>query len=278
MRDAFADEPAQDTFLRAQARLRDEKPYQMPAMLGNADARLRPFLGMHRRAARAVVAVESVQPEGKVILQGGWAHGFAVGSELRAGNTRLHITQLLGLGRSVARVDAGSAPIQAGALLEIPRRNRSWWFSLTSPPGPYRLAVRDERTKQLVDDATVAGNRTYSIVLRRSGVPDTKRYYYVVVVDSHSNSHLIFPKTGSVENRFPIEDRAPAEIVLGDPSAFRVVRPYGIDTYFLLSTEEPLPDPSILERDAARARRVLLATQWSIERITFESVAPIRRR
>lgn len=277
MRDAAADEPAQDTFLRAQARLRDEKPYQMPAMLGNADARLRPFLGMHRSAVRAVIAVESVQADGQIILQGGWAHGLTIGSELRAGNTRLHITQLLGLGRSIARADTSSPAVQAGALLEIARRDHSWWFSLTSPPGPYRLAVRDERTKQLVEDGTVAGNRTYSIVLRQSQVPDGKRYYYVVVVDSRGHSHLIYPKTGSVENRFPIEDQAPAEIALGDPSAFRVVRPYGLDTYFLLSTEEPLPDPSILERDDARARRVLLKTRWSIERITYESVAQQRR-
>src|ERR1044071_640898 len=209
MRDAVADEPAQDTFLRAQARLRDEKPYQMPAMLGRADARLRPFLGMHRRAARAVIAVESGQPDGDVILQGGWAHGLVAGSELRTGNTRLHITQLLGLGRSIARPDADSATIHAGALLEIPRRDRSWWFSLTSPPGPYRLAIRDKRTQQLVEDGTVAGTHTYSIVLRRSQVPDGKRYYYVVVVDRRGNSRLLFPRTGSVENRFPIATNAP---------------------------------------------------------------------
>src|SRR6185436_163418 len=80
MRDAVAGEPARETFLRAQARLRDEKPYQMPAMLGNADARLRPFLGVHQQAARPVIAVESVQPNGEVLLQGGWAHGLAAGS------------------------------------------------------------------------------------------------------------------------------------------------------------------------------------------------------
>src|ERR1043166_1898324 len=74
LRDAVAGEPAQETFLRAQARLRTEKPYQMPAMLGNADARLRPFLDAHRGSARAVIAVESVQPDGAGILQGGGAH------------------------------------------------------------------------------------------------------------------------------------------------------------------------------------------------------------
>ncbi|PYQ31746.1 MAG: hypothetical protein DMF56_01155 [Acidobacteria bacterium] len=280
MRDAVADEPAEETFLRAQARLRNERPYQMPAMLGNADARLRPFLGMHRRAARAVIAVESVQQD-QIVVQGGWSHGLAVGSELRAAdNTRVRITQLLGLGRSVAQVSAGPSTIRAGALLEIVRRT-SRWYSLatpTDPSSPYHLAIRDERTKQTVDGATVIGSRIYSVVLRPSQMPRTPRYYYVFVVDSRGHSHLVFPKTGSVENRFPVDDRASSEITLGHPSAFRVVRPYGVDTYFLLSAEEPLPDPSILERDEARARRLLIETRWSLERITFESVAPTRRR
>jgi hypothetical protein len=149
-------------------------------------------------------------------------------------------------------------------------------MSLTSPDPemPYRLAIRDDQTRQPVRGATVIGNRVYSIVLHASQPPPlTRRYYYVFVVDSHGNSHLVFPRTGSVENRFPIGDSPAVEIPLGDPSAFRITRPYGIDTYFLLSTEEPLPNPSILEWDGVRARRALAATRWSIERITLRSVA-----
>lgn len=283
MRDATAGEPASETFLRAQARLRYEKAYQRPAMLGNADARTRPFLGTRRGVARAVVAVESLAPDGQVLLQGGWAHGLAIDSELRVAGeptTRLRITRILGLGRSVARVAAGSPNLRSGMLLEIVRPRGAWYASAvpTDPAAPYRLAIRDDRTKQPVGGTTVAGHRVYSVVLRRTQAPNMKRYYYVFVVDSRGSSHLVFPKTGSVENRFPIADEAPAEIALGAPSAFRVMQPYGLDTYFLLSTEEPLADPSILERDNARAERLLLATRWSLERITFESVAPPRRR
>jgi hypothetical protein len=449
MRDAVAGEPAQETFLRAQARLRGETPYQAPAMLGENSARLRPFLGMRAvpRAERTVVAVERVNPDGDVILQGGWAHGLALASELSPigdRRSRLRITQLLGLGRSIARMNAAlPASIRAGALLEVvawaapeggplrvwaphtlrdvvaigrrfaaatrarwitdplesapthllrPRDNgwelldregrttalanddaaaaaiarlhppdslfvqlpaaaviagidgvavvddprdadyllagrfdrkrieyawirpfignsdrrasglpqrTAWtsdpiqlrrdlvtlrrihaWFTLTSPPDTgisYRLAVRDRQTRQLVRDTTIVGGRVYDIVLRASEplpVEPTPRHYYVFVVDSYGNSRLVFPRTGSVENRFPIGDSAAADIDLGDPSAFRITRPYGIDTYFLLSTEEPLPNPSILEWDGVRARRALTATRWSIERITFESIGP----
>jgi hypothetical protein len=371
MRDAVIGEAAQETFLRAQARLRVDRADQAPAMLGNAQARLRPFLGTHRHRDRLVIAVERVA-DGEVILQGGWAHGLTVGTELSPlGNrlARVRVTQLLGLGRSVASTN--SSAIQTGALLEIVRwappperplrvfvprtlaisisetegimlvadagiadyllvhrshRDRieySWvrphmsdsdrgasglpvrtawtseslqlrrdlvtlrrihtWLSLPSPPdtpAPYRLALRDQRTKQLLDEPHVIGRRVYSIVLRTSEsspVPRIPRYYYVFMVDSHGNSHLLFPRTGSVENRFPIGDPTTAEILLGDPSAFRITRPFGVDTYFLLSTEEPLPNTAILEWDGVRARRAL-TTPWSIERITLESVAPARRQ
>ena len=283
MRDAVAGEPAQETFLRAQARLRYEKPYQAPVMLGNATARLRPFLGTDRRSQRTVIGVENVESDGRIILQGGWAHGLTVDSELAAiddRRTRLRITQLLGIGRSVARMHPARAVppnIHSGALLEL-TSPRNDWLSLTSTDIPaYRLAVRDERTQQLVDQAFVIGGRVYSVVLRAAKNSPARRYYYVFVVDSHGNSHLVFPKTGSVENRFPIPHDSRAEIALGDASAFRISRPYGRDTYFLLSTEEPLPNPSILEWNDVRAR-VLAETRWSIERITIESVAPARRR
>lgn len=463
MRDAAAGEPAQETFLRAQARLRVDKPHQAPAMLGPASARLRPFLGsrVDRRGDRVVVAVERVEPDGQVVLQGGWAHGLTVDSELRAIGARgpaLRVTAMLGLGRSIARAEGAIPPsVRSGALVEVVRwaapqgrplrvwvppaaryaqqiarrfaaaakakwaadpldathllrpRGSGWelldrhgsttglahddaaitaiarlpreaslfvqlpapagivrddgvvavtdpasadailagrfqgrrieyawirsggiasawtgdvaqvradllklrrihaWHSLESPPAtraPYRLALRHEQTGALVGGGPVVGGETYSIALRALQphvTPQAPRYYYAFVIDSHGKSYLAWPKSGSVENRFPIGDAAPAEILVGAPSAFDVMAPYGADTYFLLSTEEPLPNPSILEWDGmrappwkhpltpleellwltatgARAGRTLTTSRWSIERITIESVAPARRR
>jgi len=82
---------------------------------------------------------------------------------------------------------------------------------------------------------------------------------------------------GKSHNRYPLADPVPDEIPLGNPSAFRITRPYGIDTFVLLSTEEPLPNPSILGWEGVRARSMLAETPWSIERVTIESVAPDRR-
>ena len=444
MRDAAAGEPAQETFLRAQARLRVDKADQAPAMLGSRAARLRPFLGLHANRPRAIVAVERVQPDGEIVLQGGWAHGLAVSAELRAAGTAatLRVVRMLGLGRSVARTSSGVVPpsIRSGTLLEVTRwaapegrplrvwapattrdmhdvarrfaaatqakwlaeprgathvlrwrtgnsacpdrqdclsstgwelldrerralplpsddaaanaiarlprnaalfvqfpmprqpladgvvaveadaadyiltgrfdgrrigyawfradasRCSAWtrdhtrvsedllklrrihtWNTLQSDtPAPYRLALRHERTGAIVHGGFVAGGETYSVVLRTAHVAEAApRYYYVFAIDSHGKSYLVFPKSGSVENRFSGKE---PQIVLGAPSAFGVMPPYGDDTYVLLSTEEPLPDPSILAWDGIRARRALLATRWSIERITLPSAAPPRRR
>jgi uncharacterized caspase-like protein len=154
MRDADADEPAMDVFLRAQARMRAENPAQDPVIAGNPEARQTPFLGAHmlRRRDRTIVAVESVGNDGKVILQGGWAHGLTVGSELRlAGpggeSVKLEVTALRGLGRSEARLVGSSVrttppaatgarasypALQSGSLAEV-----SGW---AAPPGePLRV-------------------------------------------------------------------------------------------------------------------------------------------
>jgi hypothetical protein len=501
LRDAVAGESAQETFLRAQARLRHETPYQAPVMLGPPEARLRPFLGVRidRQGDRPIVAIETVDADGNVVLQGGWANGLSFGTELstvsdRAVASRLKVTKILGLGRSIARAEQGRAipqSVRAGALLEVvgwaapqgrplrvwtPRiagdvqklakfaqklataskarwltdpldivpthilrlRGTVWellddggnttrldnepsllaavarlrpsaslfvqfpapsalidgiaigpgtdreaivpvddpkdadyilagryasrrleyawvrpqvrnderrdcglpqrtawvtedgrdgtlrdsvallrgsvlklrrihaWSVLEPPPNasaPYRLALLREKTKELVRDGAVIGEETYSVVLRKSLPQSTSispRYYYAFVIDSHGKSFLAFPESGSVENRFPIGNSAPLEIRLGPPSAFEIAKPYGVDTYFLLSTEEPLPNPMILAWDGVRAipsdepltpleellmlttsgergTRRLTTSRWSIERVAFESVPPRKR-
>ncbi len=475
IRDAPGGEPAQDTFLRAQARLRADKPYQAAAMLGPPAARRRPFLATRRdrRGDRTVIAVERVEPDGNIVLQGGWTNGLAVGTELRIAAARLRVTRILGPGRSVARMEnARFKAAHPGALAEVvawaappgrplriwvprtaapPRtvaralaaaykggwtddptedrtthvlrpRGSAWellardsaasqfpddasaiaavarlrpgsslfvqfpasaatirtigtgpgiehvndpraadyilvgryqagrmeyawvrplvrdqdsrssvlpprtawtgsattlrdallklrrihaWHALESPPdtpSPYRLALQRAETGEPVRGGTVIGGKTYQLVLRaREPLPEPEpRYYYVFVVDAHGQSHLLFPRGGSIENRFPLGDTAPAAIPLSGPHTFRIKRPYGVDTYFLLSTDEPLPNPSILAWDGvriptwsgpltpleelllltitgARGRSTLMTRAWSLDRVTFESIAPQRR-
>jgi len=270
MRDSSAGESASETFLRAQARLRGEMPIQAPVMAGNAESRNAPFLGAQavRDANRTAVFVEKVRRNGTVLLQGGWAHGLSIGSELQFATTRLTVTALLGLGRSQARVAAGP-PVKSGAMLEVLRKPQPW-HELESPPSPLQLALRNVKTGERAN-ATLIGGESYEVVLR-SAAPASPRYVYVFVIDSSGASFLLFPRHGSVENRFPSSS---SEIALGRNSAFEVTPPYGIDTYYLLTTEEPLPDPWILQWDGIRTRGGLRPLPaWSLEKVAFQSVPP----
>lgn len=470
MRDASSGEPAVQTFLRAQARVRTEPPFQSPVIAGTAEAKLAPFLGdrIDRRDDRVVVGVAKVQND-SVFLQGGWANGLAVGSELHdpRSATRVVVTAMLGLAQSIARVVAGPPP-QTGSLLELsawtippgpplrvsmPRtahdvksltnvarklnaealqhgvrwvadpiasqashvlrwgengwqlvgpdgietvgdddaaiaaiakmppatslfvelpapavvvdavhaesvaadeadyllvgryasrrltyawlrplvkrsdKRRSglpletkWvtnapdlgralsrlrkihaWQTLESPPAarfPYRLQIRRKRDERLVGDGeSIVGDEKYELELRGTIPLPARikpRYVYAFVIDGNGQSVLLFPPadSGSVENRFP-DAPPPLDIPL-EGSEFEASEPYGVDTYVLLSTDEPLPNPSILEWDSVRTAPAHPATaleellqltasgsrgksfvtpaSWSIERVSFECV------
>jgi hypothetical protein len=181
------------------------------------------------------------------------------------------------------------------------------WQHLESPRDdalPYELAIRRADDRSLVQPPLLVGESSYGLVLRarsrRTAAEVEPRYVYVFVIDSLGNSILLFPQSGSVENRVPIEDeeghltQLPSEISLGERASFKVTPPYGADTYFLLTTEEALPDPWSLEWSGVRAvsgrgmspLQQLLAlggtmrsplptpSNWSIEKLIFESVPP----
>jgi uncharacterized caspase-like protein len=179
------------------------------------------------------------------------------------------------------------------------------WNLLESPPEgrwPYHLALRRERDQQLVAaGGSVAGKETYAIELHgTSGAARAgRRHIYLFTIDSYGVSTLIFPVSGSVENHLPLAGAPPPPvIVLG--AKFEVAPPYGIDTYILLATDEPLPNPWILQWDGVRrpamkpatalehllaltgsrdrGASVLTPATWSIERIVIESIRPHKRR
>jgi len=177
------------------------------------------------------------------------------------------------------------------------------WNLLESPPEgrwPYRLALRGERDHQLVEDSgRVVGGETYTPELSRIRRFAGRRHVYVFTIDSYGQSTLIFPVSGSVENHFPLAGAvAPPSIALG--AKFTIAPPYGADTYLLLTTDEPLADPSILQWDGVRdptpaaktalerllaltgstrgGASVLTPATWSIERIVIESVRPTHKR
>ncbi len=173
------------------------------------------------------------------------------------------------------------------------------WHLLESPPVSrfaYRLGVRRERDGEWASDVAI-GDEKYALYLRAAKAPAAvpPRHVYVFAIDSHGQSFLLFG-TSSVENRFPLAGNHSNDISLGETGTFHIAPPYGVDTYFLLTTDEPLVNPRILEWDGVRAgapqpqnalEELLMLTSsagrgprratpsaWSIERVVFESVPP----
>jgi hypothetical protein len=211
--------------------------------------------------------------------------------------------------------DKGSGLFREAALVledaVLRLRKIHAWHHLDSPPGAfsaYQLAIRRASDSEPIRDGVLVGQKEYGLLLRARSTPPASqarpRYFYVFMIDSYGKSVLLFPTGGSVENRFPLppvpgqmSTYPPVEISFGPSASFEVADPYGVDTYFLLSSDEPLPNPWILEWEGVRTRgpqgktpleellsltggtirsanRVLTPANWSIETVLFESVPP----
>ena len=171
------------------------------------------------------------------------------------------------------------------------------WLELEAPDAggfPYRLMVRNTRTHEERAQGTVYDGESEELVLRadRARLQGIEpRRVYVFVLDSSGATQLLFPLEG-IENRFPVDaQHPPDEIVLGQP--FRISPPFGNDTYFLLSSEEAIGDPTVLNGEGVRTRgagggdplssllgsvgtrgvSAAVPAHWSIEHFTLRSAA-----
>lgn len=180
------------------------------------------------------------------------------------------------------------------------------WLALSSPADgqgnfPFYLGLRNSATKEVVTGGNVKEGDTYGLVLlldkKNSEFWDgQKRYIYVFALDNKGNTTLYYPLGGSVENRMPrmTDDNKVQEVIpLGQQPLFKVTDPNTMDTYILLSTDEPITNPKVLEskgvktRDASRGSWVsqlmnvgastrgdlLTPSNWSIQRVSVRCVA-----
>jgi hypothetical protein len=180
------------------------------------------------------------------------------------------------------------------------------WLILEAPPAqsfPYRLALRRAGDGELRVDRELVEGEAYGLVLCAAQDDLDRlvepRSVYVFQLDRDGGLNLLFPTAnqGGVENRFPLQrpgELPPAEIPLGLQPSFAIRPPLGVDTYFLLTTSDPIPTPEVLEAEPVRRRSAwgmggpllqLLASRggprrgatslapadWSIERLTFTS-------
>ncbi len=80
-----------------------------------------------------------------------------------------------------------------------------------------------------------------------------RRWVYVLDIDCHGKGTLVYPQDYA-ENQFPNDSDNGRSFVLPGARMLRVGPPYGVDTFILLSTAEPLPDPYALNFEGVAAR------------------------
>lgn len=234
----------------------------------------------------------STQPSGPVLRDGGrsaWREDRS--STLRDGSL-ISLPATLGqLAHQLLDSAMRIAKIRSWLTLEAPQQSRF----------PYRLALRETATGQLLEKGKLRQGAELGLVLRSQGLNGRiqAHFVYVFTIDSFGKATLLYPRAdaGSVENRLPIrraEQGYPDEIPLGAQPLFKSGPPYGIDTYILITTQEAIPNPMVVESEGVRTRGQtfhglqdllscwgtplrgshLMTTRanWSIQRLIFESV------
>jgi hypothetical protein len=124
---------------------------------------------------------------------------------------------------------------------------------------PYRLALKNSITGETKTEVSVLNEGSYDLVLQAEEKKlkplMDKRYIYIFKIDWYGNSTLLFPlrEAGSVGNRVPYDiagqEKYPTEIRLGGPNPIHIDtrQLFGVATYILLSSQEAIPNPSVLE-------------------------------
>lgn len=140
-----------------------------------------------------------------------------------------------------ARRAAGELDGQAATLVRI----RSW-LTLANPGDggdyPYALAFRKPGSDELVTPDSFKAGEVYELVMHRdkaaAAIPS--RYVYVLLIDSSGAGTLLFPAVGqgNVENYLPRPKEAAPEVM--KLTSIKILPPFGLDTYILLTTNEPL--------------------------------------
>jgi hypothetical protein len=94
----------------------------------------------------------------------------------------------------------------------------------------------------------------FKLGLQSSGEVTEKRWVYILDIDCQGKGALVYPR-GNTNNQFPNESDMGTQFVLPGPSTLRVGKPFGVDTFVMLSTAQPLSDPFILNFEGVSRSR-----------------------
>jgi hypothetical protein len=126
--------------------------------------------------------------------------------------------------------------------------------ALASPAAYYKLRFKPVGAEaKLPEDQPVKQDDRLKMVLSATSPVTEQRWVYVLDIDCHGKSTLLYPYN-STGSRFPNDADSPHELELPGAPTLKIGAPFGVDTVLLISTQEPLPDPSGLEFSGVSTR------------------------
>jgi hypothetical protein len=118
-----------------------------------------------------------------------------------------------------------------------------------SESGYYKLAFLPMTGTNPIDlNGAVHESDRLRLALKADAPVKEPRWVYILDIDCHGKGSLVYPVNYS-ENQYPGEGDQDNQLLLRHAPTLKVGPPYGVDTMILLSTAQPLPDPSVLNFD-----------------------------
>jgi hypothetical protein len=174
--------------------------------------------------------------------------------------------------------DAATRDAEAAALDQLALRLAKirGWLVLPMPANaggfPYRLALQNRITRERkTENAVVHDDEEYNFVLyadpavlRAMTVVD-KRYVYVLGLNPHGEIGVFYaPDADALVSKVPalpagVEDaRVPDQFLVGSTDVgVRIRPPFGVDTYILITSNEPLDYIRANAQEGVRGQRTV---------------------
>jgi hypothetical protein len=145
------------------------------------------------------------------------------------------------------------------------------WLTLDSPPSqdsfPYRLALRNADTGEFHTSGDVRDGENYKLYLKadesalKNPANLTRRWVYVFTIDSFGECTLLYPASergneGNLQPYTMVNEQPKFDPLIALPGSkfdFTVAPPFGVDSYFLLTTKEAI-DPKVFTAEGVRTK------------------------
>ena len=126
------------------------------------------------------------------------------------------------------------------------------WLHLTSPLNnknnfAFHLELFNYTKNKMVGNEYKVNDSISMHLVSDSGfVFASKKYVYVFAIDKYGNMALLYPQDGNQQNLFPKYDVNNSKMIINDVQlgdAWKIPEPTGTDNYYLLATEDAIPNP-----------------------------------